>query len=143
MKKQNVLLVLFGIIAVFAIMGCEATVAGGNTDPSSPNFLNGTTWKVEYDYENDLPAIETLSFTKTTFEIQFYVDNDLLSNVTGTYVYNAKEKKVTTTITTIIKHFQDKTIDDFEKDDLIETYEIIENGTKMKYINGDVCYTKQ
>lgn len=145
MKKQNVLFLIIGIIAVFAIMSCEATVGGGNTDSSNQNFLNGTTWKMEHDYQNDdevqpIPVITIFSFTKTNFVFKAFSkqDNTLLGHIEGTYVYDAKEKNVSVTITKIIKNVEDSE----EKVGETTVFEIID-GTKMKYRNSDDYYTKQ
>lgn len=143
--KTKLLLILFGIIAVFAIMSCEATVGGGNTDSSNQNFLNGTTWKSEHDYQNDdeeqpIPIITMFSFTKTNFTFKAYYkeSNQMLGHIEGTYVYNAEEKKVSITITNIIIEPEDN------EDTVGETtvFEIID-GTKMKHRNADNYYTKQ
>lgn len=139
--KKRIFLVLFSIIAVLAIISCEATTGGGGstgggkTDTSNQNFLNGTSWKNNSIYEEK--TITILLFTKTNFDIKIYVDDVLFGHATGTYVYDAGEKKVTTTTTNIIKHPENKTIDNFEENKLIEKYEIIEDGAKMIYANSD------
>lgn len=161
MKKQNVLLILFGIIAVFAIMGCEATVSdggstgGGNTDPSNQNFLNGTTWS--YEYSDGLYSeiggevlidereyfLQTISFSKSNFTFKTYnkTKNTLFKHLEGTYVYNTKEKKVILTLTSIIEYPDDEATVGSTSEELI----IIEEGTIMKYPDAPKYhyYTKQ
>ena len=64
--------------------------------PSVKQLLNNSIYE-----EN---TITILLFTKTTFDMKIYVDDVLFGHATGTYVYDAGEKKVTITITEVIKH---------------------------------------